>query len=76
MMPGTKDYVSLGKKVHKQKQLLLCNSNELYTAFKEKHPNSKMDSLSFVAFDLSGVLLSQHQALIPFAFAPHTKKLS
>ena len=56
-MPGTKDYVSLGKKVYKQKRLMLCNLNELYTAFKEKHPNSKIGPLSFVDFDLSDVLL-------------------
>ena len=46
-MPGTKDYMSLGKKVHKQKQLLLCNLNELYAAFKEKHPNSKIGFSKF-----------------------------
>ena len=35
-MRGKKDYVSVSKGVHKQK---LCNFHELYTAFKEKHPN-------------------------------------
>ena len=33
----------------------------------------KSDSLNFVAFDLSDVLLSQHQALIPFVIAPRNK---
>ena len=47
LMPGTKDYVSLGKKVHKQKRLLLCNLNELYTAFKNKYPNSKIGLSKF-----------------------------
>ena len=41
------DYVSLGKKVHKQKWLLLCNLNELYAAFKEKHLNSKIGLSTF-----------------------------
>ena len=38
-MPGKKDYVSLGRNVHKQKCLVLCNVNELYTAFKQKYPD-------------------------------------
>ena len=37
MMPGKKDYVSVGKKVHVQKRLILCNLKELYAAFKEVH---------------------------------------
>ena len=47
MMPGMKDYVSLGEKVHEQKRLLLCNLNELYTSSKEKHPNSKIGLSNF-----------------------------
>ena len=37
-----KDYVSVSKGVHKKSFLTcknLCNLQELYTAFKEKHPN-------------------------------------
>ena len=46
-MPGTKDYVSVGKRVHKQKRLLLCNLKELYSAFKEKYPDSKIGFSKF-----------------------------
>ena len=41
-MPEKKDYVSVSKGVHKQKLgnvPKFCNLEELYTAFKEKHPN-------------------------------------
>ena len=41
-MPGKKDYVSVNKRVHKQNLATcknLCNLQELYTAFKEKHAN-------------------------------------
>jgi hypothetical protein len=38
MMPGRKDYVSVGKGIHKQKRLLLCNLRELYSEFKVVHP--------------------------------------
>ena len=47
LMPGTKDYVSVGKRVHKQKRLLLCNLKELYSAFKEKYPDSKIGFSKF-----------------------------
>ena len=47
MMPCTNDYMRVGKNVHEQKQLLLCNLHELYTAFKEKHPNSKIGLSKF-----------------------------
>ena len=37
VMPGKKDFVSIGSKQHMQKRLLLCNLKELHSAFKEKH---------------------------------------
>ena len=41
-MPKKKDFASVSKRVHKEKLCnlkSLCNLQELYTAFKEKHPN-------------------------------------
>ena len=40
-MPGAKQFVSVGYKIHKQKRLMLCNLSELYAVFKEKCPDSK-----------------------------------
>ena len=37
-MPGAKDYVTIGRNVHMQECLLLCNVNELYVKFKEEYP--------------------------------------
>lgn len=40
LCPGKKDFVSVkidGQKVYKQKRLMLCNLNELYVEFKNKH---------------------------------------
>jgi hypothetical protein len=37
-MPGKKDYVSIGRKQHMQKRLILCNLIELYVSFKTKYP--------------------------------------
>ena len=40
-MPEKKDYVSVSKGVHKKNLATcksLCNLQELYTGFKEKHP--------------------------------------
>ena len=45
-MPEEKDYVSVSKGVHKQK---LCNLQELYIAFKEKHPNANIGLAKFCA---------------------------
>ena len=47
MMPGRKDYVSVGKNIHMQKRLLLCNLSELYSAFKEKNPGIKVGFSKF-----------------------------
>ena len=46
-MPGKKDYVSVGQNVHKQKQLVLCNLSELYSAFRDKYPNVKIGFFKF-----------------------------
>ena len=46
-MPGKKNYVSIGRKEHKQKRLVLCNLSELYTSFKDKYPNLKIGFSKF-----------------------------
>ena len=47
LIPGKKDYVSIGKNVHMQKRLTLCNLKKLYLALKEKHPNVKIGFSKF-----------------------------
>ena len=46
-----KDYVSVSKRVHKQKLQIasLCNLQEFYTAFKEKHPHLNIGYSKFCA---------------------------
>ena len=34
LIPGKKDFVSIGKNKHEQKHLILCNLKELYAEFK------------------------------------------
>ena len=46
-MPGKKDFVSMGKKVHIQKRLLLCDLKELYSAFKKHYPDVKIGFSKF-----------------------------
>ena len=51
-MPEEKDNVSVSKGVHKQNFATcksLCNLQELYTAFKEKHPNVNIGFSKFCA---------------------------
>ena len=51
-MPEKKDYVHVSKGVHKQKLCnlqSLCNLKELYTSFKEKHPNVNIRFSKFCA---------------------------
>ena len=45
-LPGKKDYVSVNG-VHMQKQLILCNLNELYVEFKSNYPNLKVGFSKF-----------------------------
>ena len=42
-----KDYVSIQKGVHKQKQFVLCNLHKLFVAFKESNPNVKIGFSKF-----------------------------
>ena len=51
-MSEKKDYVSVSKGVHKKifsTCKSLCNLQELYTAFKEKHPNVNIGFSKFCA---------------------------
>ena len=47
MMPGSADKVSIGKKVYKQKRLLLTTCSELYTTFQELYPQNKIGLTRF-----------------------------
>ena len=47
LMPGKKDFVSIGSKKHVQKRLLLCNLKELYSAFKQRHADVKIGFSKF-----------------------------
>ena len=42
IMPGKKDYISIGRNMHKQKRLLLTNLKELYAIFKSKYPTRQI----------------------------------
>ena len=45
-LPGKKNCVSIGKNLHISRPLILCNLRELYTAFKDKHPDLKISFLN------------------------------
>ena len=51
VMPGKKDFVSVlgrdGKRVHRQKRLLLCNLREAYNEFKVHHDGLKVGFSKF-----------------------------
>jgi hypothetical protein len=50
IMPGTKDYVPVnteGKKVHPQKQLILCNLKKTNLSFKEQNPEKLLGFSKF-----------------------------
>ena len=52
-VPEKKDYVVVSKGAHKQKPATcksLCNLQEFYTAFKEKHPNINIGYSKFCTF--------------------------
>ncbi|CAG9788176.1 unnamed protein product [Diatraea saccharalis] len=51
ILPGKKDFVSVklhdGNRVHLQKQLIMCNINELYQQFKLEYPATKVGLSKF-----------------------------
>jgi len=56
-LPGKKDFVSLSRNGHQQKQLLHCNLKELYSAFKLKNPLLKVGFSKFCSLRESGASL-------------------
>ena len=49
VLPGKNDFISVGYKKHEQKRLILCNLDELYSAFQKAHPDVKIGFSSFPA---------------------------
>ena len=47
LLPGSKDFVSIGYEVHQQKHLLLCNLKELFVEFKNHYQNIKISFSKF-----------------------------
>ena len=47
LLPGKKDYVSIGRNHHMQTRLILSNLKELYSSFKEKNPAVKIGFSKF-----------------------------
>lgn len=47
MLPGKKDYVSLGHGQREQKRLILCNLRELYENYKSDYPQDKIGFSTF-----------------------------
>ena len=65
-MPEKKDYVSVSKGVHKKNLATcksLCNLQELYTGFKEKHPNVNISSQSFLPREPNDVFWLKNDSL-------------
>jgi hypothetical protein len=46
-MPGKKDFVSISRRTHMQKRLILSNLKELYTKFKNNNPDIKIGFSTF-----------------------------
>ena len=76
-MPEKKRHVSVSKGVHKQNFVTcksLCNLQELYTAFKEKHQNINIGSQSSVPWDPNGLSWLPEKLLTLYAFVALKKK--
>ena len=49
MMNIYDSFLVIGKNIHVSKRLILCNLKELYTAFKDKHPDLKISFSKFAS---------------------------
>ena len=47
IMPGKKDFVNIGRNIHKQNRLLLANLKELHSIFKTKYPTMQIGFSKF-----------------------------
>ena len=50
IMPGKKDYVSIGRNIHKQKRLFLANLMEVHSIFKSKYPARQIGFSNFAVY--------------------------
>ena len=50
IMPGKKDYVSIGRNIHKQKRLFLANLMEVHSISKSKYPARQIGFSNFAVY--------------------------
>ena len=74
IIPGSKDYISVGKKQHMQKQLLLANLKELYSSFFKEHADIKIGFSKSCQLQRSGVFYWEHRVPTVYMSA-HTTKI-
>ena len=72
-MLGKKDCVSIGRKQHMQKRLILCNLKELYVSFQTKYPQEVFGFSKFCNLRPKWFITVDHQALILFVYVPSIK---
>ena len=72
-MPGKKDYVSVAKRVHKQKLLALCNLEKCMLPSRKNILMLSLDFPNFAHFDQSAVSLLCLQVLILYVYAVSIK---
>ena len=64
VMPGKKKAVSISRNVH-AKRLILCNLKELFEAFKEKHPDTKIGFSKFCSLKTKVGMLDSSMSELP-----------
>ena len=76
MMPGKKDFVSIGRNKHMQKRLILCNNlKELFAQFKQQHPDTVVGFSKFCSLRPKWCTLVGPSAPILFVFVPFSRTL-